>query len=91
MTMEYLRELSEAIGVSGDEGAARTIILKAIEGHVEDVKIDAMGTITALKRGTDGANRPRVMLAAHMDEVLIGTAVAQVDHRVARGTVRVVT
>jgi endoglucanase len=69
MTMEYLRELSEVIGVSGDEGAARKIILKAIEGHVEDVKIDAMGNITALKRGTDGANHPRVMLAAHMDEV----------------------
>lgn len=68
-TMDYLRELSEAIGISGDEGAIRKLILKAIDGHVEDVKIDAMGTITALKRGTDGANRPRVMLAAHMDEV----------------------
>lgn len=69
MTMEYLQQLSEAIGVSGDEGAVRKLILEAIAGHAEAVKIDSMGTITALKRGTDGANRPRVMLAAHMDEV----------------------
>lgn len=97
MTMEYLQELSEAIGVSGNEEAVRRVILKAIDGHVEDVKIDPMGTITALKRGTDGANRPRVMLAAHMDEVgfmvtgwdgdglLKFTAVGGIDDRILPG------
>jgi endoglucanase len=64
-----LKELSEAVGVSGDEGAVRKIILKAIEGHTEDIHIDALGSITARKAGTDGGDRPRIMLAAHMDEV----------------------
>lgn len=63
-----LRELSEAVGVSGKEDAVRKIILEATEGHVEDLRIDSMGSITALKRGT-GKNLPRVMIAAHMDEI----------------------
>lgn len=65
----YLKELSEAIGVSGQEDAVRKIVLKAIDGHATDIRINALGGVTAIKRGTDGANRPRVMLAAHMDEV----------------------
>jgi endoglucanase len=64
-----LKELSEAVGVSGDEGPVRKIILKAIEGHAQDIHIDALGSVTARKAGTDGADRPRIMLAAHMDEV----------------------
>ncbi len=63
-----LRELSEAVGVSGKEEAVRGVILKAIEGHATDIQIDPMGSITAVKKGT-GRNRLRVMLAAHMDEV----------------------
>ncbi|MBC7810445.1 MAG: M42 family peptidase, partial [Burkholderiales bacterium] len=41
-----LRELSEASGVSGNEDAVRKIILKAIERHAEDIKIDALGSVT---------------------------------------------
>jgi len=64
-----LRELSEASGVSGNEDAVRKIILKAIERHAEDIKIDALGSVTALKRGTADEPRLRILLAAHMDEV----------------------
>lgn len=62
-----LKELSEAVGVSGKEDAVRNIILKAIENHAEDIRIDAMGSVTARKAGRD--SKLRVMLAAHMDEV----------------------
>ena len=63
-----LKELSEAIGISGKEDAVRSIVLNAIRGHASDIRIDPMGSVTALKKGT--AERPlRVMLAAHMDEV----------------------
>ncbi len=69
--MEYLRELSEALGVSGHEDSVRQIILRAIDGVVENVRIDAVGTVTALLpgKGKDPKKRPRVMLDAHMDEV----------------------
>ncbi|HRF95401.1 MAG TPA: hypothetical protein PLZ51_09405, partial [Aggregatilineales bacterium] len=66
--MQYLQALSEAVGVSGNEEAVRKIVLEAISGHVENIRIDPMGSITALKRGK-GKNLPRVMLAAHMDEI----------------------
>ncbi len=63
-----LKELSEAIGVSGQESEVRKVILNAIDGHASDIKIDALGSITAYKQGT-GDNPLRVMLDAHMDEV----------------------
>ena len=72
-----LKELSEAVGVSGQEDAVRKVILNAIDGHAERIRIDAMGSVTAVKPGTDGGNMPRIMLAAHMDE--IGFMVKSVD------------
>ncbi len=63
-----LKELSEAVGVSGSEDAVRKIVLQAIDGHVSQIRIDPMGSVTALKKGT-GENSLRVMIAAHMDEI----------------------
>ncbi len=63
-----LKELSEAVGVSGSEDAVRKIVLQAIDGHVTDLHINALGGVTALKAGT-GERHLRVMVAAHMDEI----------------------
>lgn len=63
-----LRELSEAVGISGEEDAVRDIIARHIRDHVDELLIDPMGSLIALKRGT-GAVNLRVMAAAHMDEV----------------------
>lgn len=63
-----LKELSEAIGVSGDESAVRKVIVPAIRDHVTNLHIDSIGNLTALKQGT-GEHNLRVMIAAHMDEV----------------------
>jgi tetrahedral aminopeptidase len=63
-----LEQLSNAVGVSGQEDAVRKIVLDAIKDHVTDIRIDAMGSVMAFKKGT-GDNLPRVMLAAHMDEI----------------------
>ena len=68
MSAEWLKELSEAIGVSGDEESVRHTVLRAIDGHAEQIRIDPMGSITAFKRGA-GSSGLRVMVAAHMDEV----------------------
>jgi putative aminopeptidase FrvX len=65
-----LKELSEAIGVSGAEEDVRTVILHAIKDHVQDIRIDALGSVLAVKRGTaPRPEDPRIMIAAHMDEV----------------------
>ncbi|RLC91125.1 MAG: M42 family peptidase [Chloroflexi bacterium] len=93
-----LRELSEAFGVSGNEGDVRAIVLDAVRGHVDAVKVDALGNVLAFKRGT-GRQRMRVMLAAHMDEVglmVVGhdndgflrvKAVGGIDPRLLPGTI----
>lgn len=63
-----LKELSEAVGVSGDEQEVRNLIYNAIKDHVDDLQIDTMGNLIALKKGT-GEQPLRGLVAAHMDEV----------------------
>ncbi len=63
--MELLMKLMDAHGVSGDEYEIRTIIEKAIQPYVDEVMVDKLGNLVARKRG----KKPRVMLAAHMDEI----------------------
>ncbi len=96
-----LKELSEAFGVSGNEDDVRAIVLDTVRDHVDEVEIDAMGNVLALKRGT-GQDRMRVMLAAHMDEIglmVVGhdddgflkvRAVGGIDARLLPGTLLVV-
>jgi tetrahedral aminopeptidase len=64
------RQLSNACAVSGDEGAVRRLVLDAIGPHVDEARVDALGNVLAVKRAAPGTRRPpRVLLAAHMDEV----------------------
>ncbi len=66
--MRILRQLSEALGVSGAEGEVRRAILSLIEPHVDDIQTDTMGNLLATRRGT-GRRRLTVLVDAHMDEV----------------------
>ncbi|HET7091019.1 MAG TPA: M20/M25/M40 family metallo-hydrolase [Anaerolineae bacterium] len=66
----YLRELSEAAGVPGDERAVRKMIEDAVRDHVDEMRVDTLGNLLALKRARRDKGRPmRVMIDAHMDEV----------------------
>jgi len=67
-TIELLRELSEAVGVSGREDAVRQIVYEAVKPHVDEIQVDALGNVITLKQGR-GHDRLKVMVAAHMDEV----------------------
>ena len=64
----HLKTLSNAIGVSGDEGAIRKLVIAAIRDHVDEVRVDTIGNVLAVKRAS-GKPKLRVMLDAHMDEV----------------------
>jgi len=66
--LELIRRLSEAVGVSGDEGRVRAIVRRELEGQVDDLRTDAMGNLLAVRRSR-APDALRVMLAAHMDEV----------------------
>ena len=63
--MDLLEELINAFGVSGSEGNIRKIIIREIKKYVHDIHVDKSGNLIAHKRG----KYPKVMLAAHMDEV----------------------
>ena len=66
-SLDLLRKLSETVAVSGDEGPVRKIILETIKGLADEVKVDTIGNVLAVKHGP--ARAPRVLVAAHMDEI----------------------
>jgi len=66
--LKLLERLSNAVAVSGDEGEVRKIVLEEVRPHADEVKVDALGNVLAIKHGS-GERPLRVMLAAHMDEV----------------------
>jgi len=65
---KLLEKLCNAVGVSGDEGEVRKIVLDEVKPYADEVKVDALGSVLVTRRGM-GRNRPRVMLDAHMDEI----------------------
>ena len=64
-----LKQLSEAIGVSGNEDAVRKIIADAVRGHVDELRSDTIGNLFAVKKARRARRPFKVMVAAHMDEV----------------------
>ena len=75
--MEYIKslleKLSNAHGISGHENTIAKIMKKEIEPFVDEIKVDKMGNLIAIKHGKG----PKIMLAAHMDE--IGLMVKYID------------
>ena len=67
-----LKDLSDARGVSGNEGAVRELIAGALAGSVDESRVDALGNLICVRKARveRASSWPtRVMLAAHMDEV----------------------
>ncbi|MGI6704836.1 MAG: M42 family metallopeptidase [Clostridia bacterium] len=72
---ELLRKLVSAYGPSGNEGPVREIIKEEIQDFVDNIQVDALGNLIAIKKG-EGT---RVMVAAHMDQ--IGFIVTHIDEK----------
>ncbi len=73
---DLLKQLTEAVGVSGDEKEIRLHIRDLIADHVDEWTVDTMGNLLATKRGT-GQYNMRVLVDAHMDEV--GLLITDID------------
>lgn len=63
-----LKDLTQAFGVSGFESEVASIVIKNIKDYVDDITIDAIGNVIALKRGS-GEFKKKIMASAHMDEI----------------------
>ena len=61
---DILIKLLEAFGPSGYEGPVRAVIEQEIGPYVDELRVDALGNLIAVKHG-DGK---RIMLSAHMDQ-----------------------
>lgn len=70
--MSFLKELSEARGVSGHEDEVRSFIYSKIRDFADECRVDALGNLIVLRKARATSAKPapaRVMLAAHMDEI----------------------
>ncbi|QXM06654.1 M42 family metallopeptidase [Crassaminicella indica] len=65
MNSELLKKLTNAYGPAGNEEQIRHLIQTEIQDYVDEISVDRMGNLIAIKRG----NGKRVMLASHMDEI----------------------
>lgn len=74
---QLAKRLAEAFGVSGFEDEIRDVIREEIVGLADEVRVDALGNLIALRRGRGGGKR--IMLAAHMDQ--IGLMVSHIDEK----------
>ncbi len=64
---QNFEKLSNAQGVAGREDEARNTLVKLLKPNVDEVTVDRMENVVAVKKGKK--NGLKVMLAAHMDEV----------------------
>lgn len=68
--LNYLKELTQLCGISGDEGAVAAYLSEQITGFdgILEMRQDALGDLLVHKKGKSPAKR-RVLVGAHMDEV----------------------
>jgi endoglucanase len=64
---ETLEKLSNVYGVAGREDEVASLMKKLLKPYVDEVKEDKLGNVIGTKKGEK--NAPKVMLAAHMDEI----------------------
>ena len=74
INVSLLKDICELPGAPGYEQKIREFVIKQVTPLVDEVTVDAMGNVIALKKGSGDK---RVMVAAHMDE--IGFMVTHID------------
>lgn len=80
MDLKLLKSLCEAPGIPGREERVRALIKRSIKGLFDEVTEDAMGSLICRRKPTKKTRKaPRIMVAAHMDE--IGFYVRHVDEK----------
>lgn len=76
INFDLLKRICETPGIPGREDAVRELVVAEMSSLVDEVRVDALGNVIGVRRGSGG---PRVMVAAHMDE--IGFLVKHIDEK----------
>jgi endoglucanase len=66
--VDLQKKLSNLIGVSGYEDEVRQFLEQEIKDLVDEIKVDSLGNLLAIKQGTN-PNAHKILFDAHMDEV----------------------
>lgn len=74
LNLDLLNEICTTPGAPGFEQKVRELVLREVKPLVDEVEIDNMGNVYAIKRGKA---QKRIMVGAHMDE--IGFMVTHID------------
>lgn len=67
-TFQTIKELTELQGTSGFENDIRSYMASHMEPFVDEIQYDGLGGVFGLRHNAD-QEAPRIMVAAHMDEV----------------------
>jgi len=76
---ELIKKLVETYGPSGSEEQIRQAIMEEVGPFVDDLRVDPLGNLIAVKRAAKGDGGKKIMVAGHMDE--IGVMVTHVDEK----------
>ena len=77
INISLLSNICEAPGVPGYESKIRDLIINEVTPLVDDISVDNMGNVFALKKGNRNPENKKIMIGAHMDE--IGFMVTYID------------
>ncbi|MGE5187449.1 MAG: M42 family metallopeptidase [Betaproteobacteria bacterium] len=64
---QNLEKLSNACGVTGRESQVRDLMIELLKPYADEIQLDKLENVIAIKKGKP--NKPKIMLAAHMDEI----------------------
>lgn len=76
MNKKLLAEICKTPGAPGHEERVRKVVLREIEGLCDEIQVDNMGNVYAIRKGKSDKS---VMIGAHMDE--IGFMVTFIDDK----------
>ncbi|NNE29262.1 MAG: M42 family metallopeptidase [Saprospiraceae bacterium] len=66
LDLPLLKKICETPGAPGFEQRIRALVLEEVKSLADEVQVDAMGNVIAIKKGREPK---KVMVAAHMDEI----------------------
>jgi tetrahedral aminopeptidase len=78
LNIDLLKRLCETPGIAGREDRMRALVAEELRPLVDELRADALGNLVGTRRGA-GEGGPRVMVAAHVDE--IGFFVSHIDDK----------
>ncbi len=74
---KLLKKYSECFGVSGNEDEIREVLYNDLINNVDQINVDILGNLIAIKKSKLNYSKHKIMITAHMDE--IGLMVKNID------------